>query len=66
MSFKYKQICTVQLKFSQKKAQENTEVTCKAVQKYIHIYTSLLSNLCYLNKPQMEESFLDNMNSSTD
>jgi hypothetical protein len=44
MSYKYKTICTVQLQFSHKKTQENTVVTHEAIQKYIHIYTSILSN----------------------
>jgi hypothetical protein len=43
MSYKWKTICTVQLKFTQKKTQENTVVTHEAIQKYIHIYTSILS-----------------------
>jgi hypothetical protein len=39
MSYKYKNICTVQLKLSLKKTRERTEVTHKAVQKYIHLCT---------------------------
>jgi hypothetical protein len=36
MSYKYKNNCTVQLKFSHKKTQENTMVTDEAIQKYIN------------------------------
>jgi hypothetical protein len=43
MPYKYKNICTVQLKFSHKKAQENIVVTHEVIQKYVHIYTSVLS-----------------------
>jgi hypothetical protein len=41
MSYKYKKICTVQLKFSHK-TQENTVVTHETIEKYIHIYTLVL------------------------
>jgi hypothetical protein len=37
MSYKYRTVCTAQLKFSHKKTQENTVVIYKAIQKYIHI-----------------------------
>jgi hypothetical protein len=37
-------MCKVQLKFAHKKTQENTMVRIGATQKYIHIYTSVLSS----------------------
>jgi hypothetical protein len=43
MSYKYKNICTERFKFSHKKTQENTVATHEGIQKYIHIYTSVLS-----------------------
>jgi hypothetical protein len=39
VSYKYKKMCTVQLKFSH----EKMLVAHKAIQKYIHVYASLLS-----------------------
>jgi hypothetical protein len=39
MQYKYKNMCTVQLKFSHKKPNK-TVITHKTIQKYIHIYTS--------------------------
>jgi hypothetical protein len=42
MSYKYRNICTVQLKLSHKKPQENTVVTHEAVETYIQVYTSIL------------------------
>jgi hypothetical protein len=49
VSYKYKNICTVQLKFSHKKTQENTVVTYEAIKRYIHtcMYMNTV-NLCYL------------------
>jgi hypothetical protein len=43
MSYKYKNMCTVQVMFSHNKTPENTVVTHEGIQKYIHIYTSILS-----------------------
>jgi hypothetical protein len=41
---KYRNILTVQLKFSHKKTQENTVVTHKDIQKYIHMCTMVGQN----------------------
>jgi hypothetical protein len=42
MSYIYKNMCIEQLKFSHKKTQENTVVTRKAIQKYIHMLYILI------------------------
>jgi hypothetical protein len=47
MPYKYKSICTVQLKLLRKKTQENTVVKHAAIQKYIHVYTSILSTYIF-------------------
>jgi hypothetical protein len=49
---KYKNICTVQLKFSHKKIQENTVVTHKAIQKstYVQQYCELMLFTQHLNQ----------------
>jgi hypothetical protein len=44
VSYKYKNLLTVQLKFSHKKTQENKVVTHKDIQKYIHICTGVGQN----------------------
>jgi hypothetical protein len=51
MSYKYKTICTMQLKFSHKKTQGNRVVTHKAIQKYIHIYIYQYCQLKLLTQP---------------
>jgi hypothetical protein len=62
MSYKYKNMCTVQLKFSQ----ENTVVTHEAIQKYIHIYTSILSTYDIYTMFKWMTYFLGNKHSSTE
>jgi hypothetical protein len=61
MSYEYKSICTVQLKFSHKKTQENIVVTNEPTQKYINTVSS-----CYLHNLSMDKSFLVNKYSSTE
>jgi hypothetical protein len=46
MSYKYKSMSIVQLKFSHKKTQENAVVTHEVLKKYIHIYSSTLPIYC--------------------
>jgi Sec-independent protein secretion pathway component TatC len=41
MSYKYKNICTVQLKFSHKTTKENKVVTLEATEKYTHTHYRL-------------------------
>jgi hypothetical protein len=53
-------MCIVQLKFSHKKTQENTVATHKAIQKYIHIYTSILSTKSIYTTFKWMSHFLDN------
>jgi hypothetical protein len=59
MSCKNKNKCMVQLRFSHKKTQENTVVTHKAIQKYIHIYTSILSTYAICTTFKWMSHFLD-------
>jgi hypothetical protein len=66
MSYKYKNIYTVQLKFPHKKTQQNTVVAHEAVQKYIHIYTSILSSYAIYTTFKWMSQFLDSKYSSTE
>jgi hypothetical protein len=66
MLYKYKNICTVQPKFSHKKIQENTMVTHEAIQKYIHIYTLILSTYAINTTFKWMSHFLENTYSSTE
>jgi hypothetical protein len=66
MSYKYKNICTVQLKFSHKKILENTVVKHEAIQKYIPIYTSIMSTYAIHTTFKWMNHFLDNKYSSTE
>jgi hypothetical protein len=66
MSYKYKNICTAQLKFSLKKTQENTVVTHEAIQKYIHIYIPILSTYAIYMTFKWMCYFLENKYSSAE
>jgi hypothetical protein len=66
MSHKNKNMCTVQLKFSHKKTQENTVVTHKAIQKYIHIYTPILLTYAIYTIFKWMSHFLNYKYSSTE
>jgi hypothetical protein len=61
MSYKYKNMCAEQLKFSHKKPHENTVITHEAIQKYIHIYTSLLLTYANYTTFKWMNHFLDNI-----
>jgi hypothetical protein len=60
------QTCVEQLKFSHKKTQENTVVTHKAIQKYIHIYASILSTYAIYTTFKWMSHFSDNKYSLTE
>jgi hypothetical protein len=65
MSYKHKDTCAVQLKFSHKMTKENTVVTLEAIEKYIHIYTPvLLSTYAIYTTFKWMSHFLDNKYSS--
>jgi hypothetical protein len=66
MSCKYKNICTVQVKFSLKKTQESTVVTHETTQKYVHIYTSKLSTYAIYAALKWMSHFLEKKYSSTE
>jgi hypothetical protein len=65
MAYTYKNMCTLQLKFSHKKTQENTGVTHKAIQKHIHIlYATILATYAIYITLKLMSLFLDNKYSS--
>jgi hypothetical protein len=49
-SSKYKNVCAEHMKFSHKKIKENSVVTHKAIQKYVHPHICISTiSLCYLH-----------------
>jgi hypothetical protein len=66
MSYKYKNICVVQLKCSHEKTEENAVVTHEALQKYVHIYTSIVSTYAVYTSYKQVSNFLDNKYASTE